>query len=135
MESMCGVVPPSSSATRRPVAGAIDTPSMLCPAAISTLDSVGLRSMIGRLSGGIGRKSAAGREQRERMAALADESSHGTVFANGNATRAQHAPPRCHQLVRAQVTVSGVMPAAGQAGLKGRLEVAHCVTVVARRWQ
>ncbi len=40
----------SSSATSLPVAGAIESPSMLWPAAITTFSIAGLRSMIGRLS-------------------------------------------------------------------------------------
>ena len=47
---MCGLTPFASSATSLPVAGAIDRPSMLWPAAIMTFSYFGLRSMIGRLS-------------------------------------------------------------------------------------
>ena len=45
--SMCGVASFKISATSRPVPGDIDTPSMLCPAAITTFSMAGLRSMIG----------------------------------------------------------------------------------------
>ena len=45
--SMCGFAPPIISATSFPVAVAIDSPSMLCPAAISTFRIAGLRSITG----------------------------------------------------------------------------------------
>jgi hypothetical protein len=45
--SRWGFPPPSSSATSLPVAGAIDSPSMLCPAATSTLVAAGATSITG----------------------------------------------------------------------------------------
>src|SRR5262249_46464224 len=54
--SMWAATPARSSATSFPVAGAIDAPSMLWPAAMRTLAADGLRSMTGRPSGVIGRQ-------------------------------------------------------------------------------
>src|SRR5437762_1277207 len=54
--SMWGGTPVTSSATSWPVAGAIERPSMLCPAAMTTFSYFGLWSMIGKLSYVMGRQ-------------------------------------------------------------------------------